>query len=144
MWKAAPVSSLVLIVLTGCGGNRPSPRQDVPEYRPVRSIVLAYDANNDGTVTRAELEQGLRAEFAKADANRKGCLDAEEARAVNQERWQKDQSTYSPLVDFKGDGCIDFSEFAAQPRSLFEQMDANGDGKVTPEELQPRGVRPPG
>jgi Ca2+-binding EF-hand superfamily protein len=114
----------------------------LPEYRPVGSIVLAYDANHDGTVTRAELEQGLRAEFAKVDARGKGCLDADQARAVNQERWAKDQSTYSPLVDFKGNGCIDFGEFAAQPRSLFEQMDTNGDGKVTPEELRPRERRP--
>ena len=142
MWKLAPVFCVVLIVLTGCGGNRPPARQDVPEYRPVRSVVLAYDANHDGAVTRAELEQGLRAEFAKADANHKGCLDADEARVVNQERWQKDQSTYSPLVDFKGDGCIDFNEFAAQPRSLFEQMDANGDGKIAPEELKPHSSRP--
>lgn len=142
MRVAAILSAGSLLLVVGCGGNRPSPQQDVPEYRPVRSILLAYDANRDGTVTRIELEQGLRAEFAKADVNGKRCLDADEARIVNQERWQRDQSTYSPLVDFKGDGCIDFNEFAAQPRSLFEQMDANGDGKVTPEELRPRGRRP--
>src|SRR3954468_6938514 len=58
----------LLLFLTACAGHRPPPKQEVPEYRPVRSILLAYDADNDGTVTRAELERGLRAEFAKADA----------------------------------------------------------------------------
>ncbi|MBV9063065.1 MAG: EF-hand domain-containing protein, partial [Alphaproteobacteria bacterium] len=76
-------------------------------------------------------------DFAKADAKHTGCLDAEEARAVNEQRWQQDQSTYSPLVDFKGDGCIDFDEFAATVHSLFDQMDANGDGKVDAKELRP-------
>ena len=134
----------VVLAVADCAEHRPPPKQEVPEYRPVRSILLAYDVNNDGTVTKAELEQGLRAEFAKADGKHNGCLDADEARAVNQERWAKDQSTDSPLVDFKGDGCIDFNEFAAAPRSLFDQMDINGDGKVEPKELRPHGPRPTG
>lgn len=126
-------------MLAGCGGNRPSHRDDT-EFRPPRTILEAYDLNHDGTVTRAEMEQGLRADFAKADVKHTGCLDEDEARAVNEQRWQQDQSTASPLVDFKGQGCIDFDEFAATARSLFEQMDANGDGKISPKELRP----PPG
>ena len=127
---------ILLVLLVGCGGNRP-PLRDEQDFRPSRNILEAYDVDRDGTVTRAELEKGLRADFAKADAKHTGCLDADEARSVNQQRWEKDQSTYSPLVDFKGDGCIDFNEFAAAPRSLFDQMDANADGKVEPNELRP-------
>jgi len=134
---------LLLLSLSACAGQRPPP-QAPAEFHPPRSILEAYDLNHDGTVTRAEIEQGLHADFAKADAKHTGCLDAEEARAVNQQRWEQDQSTYSPLVDFKGQGCIDFDAFAATARSLFEQMDANGDGKVSPDELRPRGGRPKG
>jgi hypothetical protein len=61
---------------------------------------------------------------------------------VNDQRWQQDQSTYSPLVDFKGQGCIDFDEFAATARSLFDQMDVNSDGKVEPKELRPQRGQP--
>jgi Ca2+-binding EF-hand superfamily protein len=128
-----------VLLLTGCAEHTPPQRHEEPEFRPVRSILEAYDLNHDGTVTRTELEQGLRADFAKADAKHTGCLDADQARAVNQQRWEQDQSTYSPLMDFKGRGCIDFEEFAATPRSLFDQMDANGDGQVTPNELRPQG-----
>jgi Ca2+-binding EF-hand superfamily protein len=133
---------MATLVVAGCAGNRP-PWREEQQYRPTRGILEAYDSNHDGTITRAEMEQGLRADFAKADAKHAGCLDADQARAVNQQRWEKDQSTYSPLVDFKGTGCIDFGEFAAAPRSLFDQMDADGDGKVTPNELQPRRGRRP-
>jgi Ca2+-binding EF-hand superfamily protein len=127
---------LLILCLAGCGANRPPSREE-QEFRPSRSILETYDLNSNGTVTRAEMEHGLRADFAKADAKHTGCLDADEARIVNQQRWEQDQSTYSPLVDFKGDGCIDFDEFAATARSLFEQMDRNGDGKIEPNELRP-------
>jgi hypothetical protein len=130
--------SVSLLMLAACAGHSPPPREEQPEFRPSRSILEAYDRNHDGTVTQAEMEQGLRADFAKADVKHTGCLDADEARAVNDQRWQQDQSTYSPLVDFKGQGCIDFDEFSATARSLFEQMDVNGDGKVEPKELRPQ------
>ena len=130
--------------LAGCASSRPPSRRDEPEYRPTRTILEAYDLDHDGTITRAEMEKGLRAAFAKADAKHTGCLDTDEARAVNQQRWEQDQSTYSPLVDFKGVGCIDFDEFAATARSLFEQMDRNGNGKIEPNELRPPRNRPQG
>jgi Ca2+-binding EF-hand superfamily protein len=123
------------LVLAACLG-RTAPRQE-PEFNPPRTILEHYDANHDGTITRSEMEQGLRAEFVAADKKHTGCLDEDEARDVNQKRWQTDQSTASPLVDFKGRGCIDFDEFAATPRSLFEQMDLSDDGKITPDELHP-------
>jgi len=107
------------------------------DWHPPREILLQYDANHDGTLTRAELEAGLKADFAKADADHDGRLDINEVRAVNQARWSADSSAASPLVDWNHDGYVDFDEFAATARSLFDQMDTNGDGKLTPDELQP-------
>jgi hypothetical protein len=135
--RCAPALLLAVVFLSGCGGGpRPNDRER-SNYHPPSAMLEKYDANHDGTVTRAELEAGLRADFAKADAKHTGCLDSDEVSAVNQQRWQEDQSTASPLVDFKGQGCVDFSEFAATPRSLFEQMDRDGDGQVTQRELHP-------
>jgi Ca2+-binding EF-hand superfamily protein len=133
--------------LTGCGlfGSRPPPHREDTEFHPPRSILEAYDANHDGIIARSEMEAGLRADFAKADVNHDGKLDADEARAVNALRLETDQSTASPLVDWNHDGFIDFGEFAATARSLFDQMDLDGDGKLTQKELHPpRGTpRPP-
>jgi len=99
--------------------------------------LIHYDANHDGSLTRAELEAGLRADFAKADVKKTGCLDDDEARAVNEQRWADDRSTTTPLVDFKGKGCIDFDEFAAAPRSVFDALDRDGNGVLSPQELNP-------
>jgi hypothetical protein len=140
------VACAAALFLAGCAerphhhfGEEP-PR---PEWRPQRNILLQYDANHDGTVTRAEMEAGLKADFDKIDINHNGCLSDDEVRAENDRRWKADASTYSPLIDWKHKGCIDFKEFAATARSLFDELDLNSDGKLTPQELNPR-KRPSG
>jgi hypothetical protein len=132
---------LVSVALTGCsmfGGGRPHrPQHQEAPWHPASAMLTKYITNADGSLTRAQLEAGLRADFAKADTNHDGRLDETEARAVNEQRLAEDKSTASPLVDWNHDGYIDFDEFAAAPRSLFDQMDRNGDGTLTREELNP-------
>ena len=127
----------VLLALTAaaCGGGAPKPG-GAPEWHPPSELLDKY-ADKTGVVTRAAIEAGLRADFGAADKNHDGCLNEEEARAVNEARWKAAASTTSPLIDFLHNGCIDFDEFAAEPRSVFEQLDRNGDGRLTPDELHP-------
>ena len=106
------------------------------------AMLLKYDANHDGTVTRAELIAGLKADFAGRDTHHNGCLDAEQAAQINQARVDEDQSTATPVMDWNQDGCIDYTEFSAAPYSLFDQLDADHDGKLTPKELQRAGAKP--
>ena len=132
----------IILLLAGCAehphhhfGEEGPPK---PEFRPARNILLPYDLNHDGTVTRAEMEAGLKADFAKIDINHNGCLSDDEVQAENDRRWKADASTYSPLIDWQHKGCIDFNEFAGTARSLFDQLDINNDNKLSPEELNPR------
>ncbi len=143
MRSLTQMAALVLIgFLSGCHGGPPKPeRPPTVEWHPPTEMLEKY-ADKNGVVTRAAMEAGLRADFAKADINHDGCLDKGEVRAVNEERWREDASTASPLIDFKHNGCVDFEEYAATPRSLFDQIDRNGDGRLTPQELHP-GRKPP-
>jgi Ca2+-binding EF-hand superfamily protein len=129
-------------LLAGCIGH-PRP----PHWSPVaaarsedwhsgKMLIANYDTNADGTVTRRELEAGLRQNFWQADTNRDGRLDPEEAATANQRRIALDESTAIPLIDWNQDGFIDFTEFAAGVRSQFEQLDLNGDGQVTIDEFR--------
>ncbi|MGH6889518.1 MAG: EF-hand domain-containing protein [Rhizomicrobium sp.] len=129
------IAALFALALVRCAGPRdrePAP----PQWHPPSEMLEKY-ADHNGVVTRAAMERGLRADFAAADKNHDGCLDADEVRPINEARWKADASTASPLIDFRHTGCIDFDEFAATPRSLFDQLDKNGDGRLTPKELHP-------
>ncbi|MBV9331565.1 MAG: hypothetical protein JOZ55_08435 [Alphaproteobacteria bacterium] len=117
---------------TGKGGQ---------DWHSPTAMLLHYDANHDGTLTRKELDAGLRADFDAADKKHTGCLDSEEVTAINEERTQYDESAASPLIDWKNRGCVDFDEFATMPRSLFEELDVDGDGELSPAELHPRKRR---
>jgi len=46
------------------------------------------------------------------------------------------------VMDWNQDGCIDYTEFSAAPYSLFDQLDADHDGKLTPKELKRAGAGP--
>jgi Ca2+-binding EF-hand superfamily protein len=158
--RQAPIIAIGLCALVGCGlvlagcGSRPPPGPSpyTTGYRPPRdenfnggpnAILLKYDANHDGSLTRAELAAGLKAEFNSYDTKHTGCLDAEQVRAINQTRIALDQSTATPLQDWNQDGCIDLKEFSTAANSLFAELDRNGDGTITPQEFNPR-LRPAG
>jgi len=128
------------LTLSGCGHHRPEEREpkEAPFHAPVE-MLLHYDADHDGTVTREEMEAGLKADFAAADKNHDGCLDADETAAVNHARWEEGLSTTSTIVDWNHDGCVDFNEFANTARSFFDEIDRDGDGKLSPKELRPYG-----
>ena len=141
---------LCALALTACGGRQQPPPwmraaekpRDENYHGGNAAILLKYDANHDGTVTRDELIKGLKAEFAAHDTHHNGCLDADQAAQINQERVDADQSTATPVMDWNQDGCIDYTEFSAAPYSLFDQLDADHDGKLTQKELQRAGARP--
>ena len=63
-------------------------------------------------------------------------------RRSTRRRVDADQATATPIVDWNQDGCVDYTEFSAAPYSLFDQLDANHDGKLTPKELAGRRQEP--
>ncbi len=150
--RLARLTTLGLVaILAACGSSGPGPGPN-PDLRPPSrnagdrggpgALLLKYDANHDGTLTRDELIAGLKKEFAALDTNHDGCLTPDQVDAVTQARIAADRSTATPLQDWNQDGCVDYREFSAADYSLFDELDRNGDGKITPDEFNRRGARP--
>jgi hypothetical protein len=136
---------LLCVIAAGCGGSRPEApvghREEV-WHSPVSQLLLKY-VGDDGQLTRAQMEAGLRRDFTAADLNHNGVLEPDEARAVNQQRWDEDRSAISPLQDWNGDGVIDFAEYAAAARTLFRELDLEHTGVLTVNRLRAaRGLGP--
>ena len=111
--------------------------QRLPAGVPASALLLLrYDANHDGTITREEMEAGLKADFGAADENKDGCLDPSEVRAENQRRLERDGAEASPLNDWNLDGCVDMREFSNTVHSYFQLADKTKDGKVSQVELR--------
>jgi Ca2+-binding EF-hand superfamily protein len=148
--KPAFLGLCALVLLAACGSSDDTPprwnpyaagppREEIINGGPVAEMKK-YDANGDGIVTRDEFLTRLRADFAAADTAKKGCLSDSQVLAINQKRIETDQSAASPLQDWNQDGCVNFQEFSAAPVSLYDQLDANGDGRITAQEFGPRGA----
>jgi hypothetical protein len=152
MRKAAllllPAAALALAACSSTPKTPPKWSPNAPQrdegWHSQSAGIMRYDANHDGTLTRAELLAGLHAEFNTYDVNHNNCLGPDQVRAINQLRVQQDASQASPLVDWNQDNCIEFNEFSGATLSLFDTLDTNSDGQLTPQELNAAGVKTPG
>src|SRR5580700_1684343 len=76
------------------------PPRDENYHGGPNAMLLKYDANHDGILTRDELIAGLKADFAGYDTSKSGCLDQDQVAAINAGRVAADQSTATPLQDW--------------------------------------------
>src|SRR5687768_14385927 len=103
---------------------------------PSAVLLIRFDADKDGAITKVEMEAGLKADYTEADADRNNCLNAPEVRAENERRLRREGGQATPLVDWNVDGCVNMQEFAATTRSYFTFADRSKDGNVSNAELR--------
>jgi Ca2+-binding EF-hand superfamily protein len=100
------------------------------------------DTDGDGSVSRAEAQANaprLAKNFDQVDANGDGKVSREELEAAGKQARHARGKDWWKKVDADGDGSISREEADTNAPRLakdFTQIDANADGKITPEELK--------
>lgn len=156
MIRVLAVGGLTLLAGYGCGSRNPAgpalaldPRvasSQVGEVQQNIRLMLSFDVNKDGSVSRDEVEAGLKQQFEQADADHNGSLNLGEMQAENGRRWQASGTASSPLIDWNLDGTVSFAEFSGTAHSVFAQLDRDQGGSLAGAELEApriRGGRPP-
>ena len=141
-----------VLVVSGVVEAQPGPRGGQGEGGPGRGgaaimMLGAADLNGDNAVTRAEVEQLRRDEFAWRDRNGDGFLDRDdlsptaqrmsELRGGDGERPRRGRGgRRGPAqLDTNDDQRISLDEFVDREGRLFERLDTNGDGVISASEL---------
>ncbi len=134
------------------GGRRGKPRLGGPG-----EMFKRMDGDNDGNITKEEfftagrfedLPEEKRAKlFSRLDRDGDGVVSREEIRGMRKDAEERARQEFSEL-DKDKDGGLDFEEFSGgnffkklpvgKRREIFTRMDANGDGRITPEDRPER------
>ena len=155
MIRVLAVGGLALLAGYGCGSRNPAGPVLAPDPRVASSqvgevqqnirLMLSFDVNKDGSVSRDEVEAGLKQQFEQADTDHNGSLNLGEMQAENGRRWQASGTASSPLIDWNLDGTVSFAEFSGTAHSVFGQLDRDQGGSLAGAELEApriRGARP--
>lgn len=108
-------------------GGRPGPMMD----------FSAMDADQDGKVTKAEIEAFKVARFTEADTNKDGKLSVEEVTALRDAMEAKrEEDRLAGMIkrfDKDGDGMLSQAELPAQRNGdkMFDRIDTDSDGAIS-------------
>ena len=97
-----------------------------------------FDANNDGKLTQAEVDQTRRDRFVQFDTDQDGKLSLQEYQALWLDAMRRHMVDRFQALDNDGDAAVTTEEFAAPFGKLVNRMDRNDDGEVTRDELRRR------
>lgn len=91
-----------------------------------------FDADKDGAVTQAEVDQFRQGQIARFDTDKDGTLSLQEYQGLWLERMRERMVDAFQAHDDDGDGKVTADEFNERFADLVQRLDRNGDSKLDP------------
>jgi len=99
-------------------------------------LFETYDANDDGRLTQAEIDQVRQDRLAEFDQDGDGSLSLEEYQALWMDAMRERMVDRFQSHDDDGDGTVTAEEFTEPLDRIVSRLDRNDDGELTMEELR--------
>ena len=122
----------------GPGGPGASPPH---QSRAVERFMLLYDINGDGKVTAAEINEDQSRIFTAMDVDNDSSLSTDEMKRRGRLLQAYRTTTLFDLMDANGDGKLSLKEVQAPTRRWFKRYDVNNDGAMEASEVPVRHGR---
>lgn len=128
---AAIAAGLTLVAVDASAEGRGGPRE--------KPAFAALDADGNGAITLAELENARSARFAAMDTDGNGAISATELAAAQEAELADRVAMMIERMDENDDGELQADEMKPRGRGfdaehMFDQMDEDEDGAISQEE----------
>jgi Ca2+-binding EF-hand superfamily protein len=104
-------------------------------------LFETFDANQDGRLTQAEIDQARQAKLTEFDRDGDGSLTLEEYQALWLDAMRERMVDNFQDHDDDGDGMVTAEEFGERYSGIVSRVDEDGDGAVTMDEMRQRMER---
>lgn len=125
------IAAATLTAVTAYAESDSKPRRGPP----VTFEML--DADGNGQVTQAEMQQHREAHFAETDSNGDGMLSSEEMMARGKDDASERVAKMISRFDENGDGMLSLDEMPEPKKKgdMFARLDKDGNGSISKEEF---------
>lgn len=103
-------------------------------------MLEKFDANKDGKLTQAEIDETRQSRFKQFDKSADGVLTLDEFEALWLDFMRERMVDHFQDQDNDGDGKVTPQEFGARFANMVQFMDSNGDGVLDASDMR-RGHR---